>query len=214
MRKYQMQGHKFGRLTTVSEAVRVGKHRYKVRCRCDCGSVVFVDPYALRSSLTVSCGCYNRARCVELGKSRKTHGMSKSKEFRAWSAMISRCTNPNVPEYKNYGARGINVCSGWTGRNGFKRFIAHIGYAPSRRHSVGRIDNDDGYRPGNVAWVTQKQQMRNFRGNRRLTISGVTKPLAVWAEETGLGYTTIYERLNRGWHADRLLSPKRKNQYQ
>lgn len=30
-----------------------------------------------------------------------------------WKSMKNRCYNPNAPDYKNYGAKGVTVCSEW-----------------------------------------------------------------------------------------------------
>ena len=49
------------------------------------------------------------------------HGMTKTPEHQAWSNMIHRCSNPNVPNYHVYGGRGIRVCKEWI--NSFSSFI-------------------------------------------------------------------------------------------
>lgn len=33
--------------------------------------------------------------------------------FNTWQTMKGRCENPNRPKYKDYGGRGIKVCSEW-----------------------------------------------------------------------------------------------------
>ncbi len=39
--------------------------------------------------------------------------MTGTRYYGAWSAMIQRCTNPNVSGYQHYGGRGITVCERW-----------------------------------------------------------------------------------------------------
>ena len=34
-------------------------------------------------------------------------------EYRAYSGILARCTNPKNQAYKDYGARGITVCDRW-----------------------------------------------------------------------------------------------------
>jgi len=81
-----------------------------------------------------------------------------------FNAMWTRCTNPNSTAYKNYGARGIKVCERW---QSFENFIADMGPKPSPDHTIGRIDHDDDYRPGNVEWQHKSLNARP---------SGTTEP--------------------------------------
>jgi hypothetical protein len=88
----------------------------------------------------------------------RTHGMSYTPEYRAWSDIKRRCLNPNCPTWKHYGARGIEVRFA-----SFEAFFSEVGFRPSRKHSIHRIDNDGHYEPGNIAWVTGSIQARNKR---------------------------------------------------
>lgn len=58
MRKIDLSGQKFGRLTAI-EPVVVDGHR-KWLCVCDCGNFTTVATGSLRSGGTKSCGCLNR----------------------------------------------------------------------------------------------------------------------------------------------------------
>lgn len=109
-----------------------------------------------------------------------------------------RCTKPGHPEWKNYGARGITFFAGWAGRGGAARFSEHIGPRPSAAHSLDRIDNDKGYEPGNVRWASGKDQHRNTRANRLVTIGGETKCVAAWCEHYGIKASTVWGRVTRG----------------
>jgi hypothetical protein len=90
----------------------------------------------------------------------KTHGMSKSPEYRALQSIHQRCGNPKNARYANYGGRGIAVCERW---RSFENFIEDMGPRPSSEHSIDRIDNDDGYTPGNCRWATRSEQQLNKR---------------------------------------------------
>jgi len=93
------------------------------------------------------------------GCGRKTHGLTHSKEYRAWKSMIYRCESRTYHAAHRYSGRGIAVCPEW--RTSFEKFFAHVGPAPGPTFSLGRIDNDGDYRPGNVSWQTAKEQARN-----------------------------------------------------
>jgi hypothetical protein len=92
---------------------------------------------------------------------RKTHGMTATKEFYAWSDIKKRCLNENCKAYVNYGGRGITVCDEWI--NSFETFFNDMGYAPSKSHSIDRINNNDGYYKENCRWTDIKTQANNKR---------------------------------------------------
>lgn len=155
---------RFGRLKVVGEAEPRGKYR-RARCVCDCGSERAVHTFSLTSGKTVSCGCYHsdiqREVSRATGLRNRRHGRKETPEYRAWSAMKARCTDPSHPAYHRYGGRGIAVCDEWL--TSFEAFFAHLGERPSRTHSLDRIDNDKGYQPGNCRWATRSEQNRNRR---------------------------------------------------
>lgn len=122
--------------------------------------------------------------------------------YKTWSSMIQRCTNERNAKHPQYGARGITVCERW---RDFDLFYADVGERPFPDAQIDRIDNDKGYEPGNVRWVSRKENQRNRRANHCLTFDGVTKCLAEWEEETGIKSNTILTRIRRGWTAGEAL---------
>jgi hypothetical protein len=129
----------------------------------------------------------------------------KSPEYRAWSSMLSRCSNPKVPKFPRYGGRGIAVCARW--RESFENFLADVGRRPSSEHSIDRWPNNDGnYEPGNVRWATLEEQGRNRSVNRMLTLNGVTLCITEWSEKTGLPYHVIWGRLKLEWSDECALT--------
>jgi hypothetical protein len=119
--------------------------------------------------------------------------------------MKARCYNPKAERYPRYGGRGITVCALWL--CSFEGFLNDVGFAPSPRHTLGRIDNDGRYEPGNTEWQLPKPQANNRSTNRVITAFNRTQTLQQWADETGLTRATIEARLDRhGWTPERSLS--------
>lgn len=196
----ELIGNKFGMLLVVSAAEpikwnSVNKPLKAWSCKCDCGSEVVVTERNLVRGIATSCGCKKKKHWSDVGKSRKTHGLSNTKESSAWSHMIGRCYNKNSPQYKNYGGRGICVCDKW--KNSFSEFVADVGMAPTKDHSLERINVNVGYEPGNVRWATWKEQQRNRRNNRLVTIGEETKTLAEWCEIYDASYPVVWQRICR-----------------
>lgn len=127
-------------------------------------------------------------------------------EATAYKNMVARCMNPRIPNYRNYGARGICVSRRWLGPKGFGRFIQDMGPRPSDRHSLERKDNDRGYSPSNCVWATRAEQNRNNRRAVLLTHDAQTKNLIDWAKETGVSQDTISRRIKRGWTVEDALT--------
>lgn len=84
--------------------------------------------------------------------------------FKAWRAMLARCTNPRHPSYSDYGGRGIAVCERWLE---FPNFLADMGEKPTPGHSLDRIDVSKGYSPENCRWASTLEQIHNRRNSLR-----------------------------------------------
>lgn len=157
--KLDMIGKRFGHLVCLRMADRLDhKSRLLWWFLCDCGTECEKSGISVRYGDTVSCGCFHRQQINSLGK--VTHGRSKTSLYKAWNSMNQRCHNPNVDEYKYYGARGISVCDRW--RFSFTAFLADMGERP-KGLSIDRINNDGNYEPGNCRWATIHQQAMNKR---------------------------------------------------
>lgn len=148
-----LTGQKFGRWTVLyrAEDKRRGYPRWK--CRCDCGEERVVDCRSLRKGKSRSCGC------LRYGNNRQ-HGLGERPEYNAWYSMLQRCENPSNKNYPDYGARGITVCQGW---HDVSNFFADMGERPSKKHSLDRIDNNDGYHCGHCEECTAKGWKANCR---------------------------------------------------
>lgn len=175
-------------------------------CGCVCGKSVVVRGTKLTSGEQKSCGCLKRKRAMD---QLSTHGMSRSPEYRAWTNMKTRCTNPKAINYHLYGGRGVSVYGEWA--SSFEEFYAYLGPRPTPLHSIDRFPNPSGnYEPGNVRWATPKQQARNRRRKVLIEVDGVLKTAVEWAEVSGVPADDIRSRLKTGWTAKRaVFEPKR-----
>ena len=127
-----------------------------------------------------------------------THGMCYTPEYHCWKAMKSRCSNPNIPAYKNYGGRGISVCAWWL--HSFENFYADMGPRPDS-HSIERIDNDGNYEPSNCIWADRATQSKNQHHPVNETTCSNGHPLDI----------TITARPNRGAGTERVCRTCNKN---
>jgi hypothetical protein len=133
------------------------------------------------------------------------HGHASSGAYRSWLAMKSRCSNPRVTQYEDYGGRGITVCDRWN--ESFDAFLEDMGDKPTPRHQIDRIDVEGNYEPSNCRWVTSQTNNNNKRSNRLLTFDGRTQSVAEWGRELGIRGATIGIRINDlGWSVERALT--------
>lgn len=186
-------GQKFGRLLIVNDAEYNRPYKRRVSCVCDCGKEYTADLTNLKTGHTQSCGCFNLEVRV---KTKTTHGMSYSPEYKSYRKMIERCTDNNDISYHNYGGRGINVCDRWL--NGFEYFLEDMGLKPTSKHSLERSNTNGHYEPDNCCWATKKTQCNNTRVNKVLEYRGVKKNQGQWAQELGVSYYKIAWHLKKG----------------
>lgn len=154
-------GQKFGRLTVFSYAGLNKYGRACWSCRCDCGNEIIAIGKDLRRNCIKSCGCLQ----AESRHKSTSHKMSHTPEHNAWLAMKQRCYNSNNPKYKNWGGRGIRMCQRWL--DSFEAFFADMGFRPSPKHSLDRIDTNGNYEPSNCRWATEKEQNENRRNSKK-----------------------------------------------
>jgi hypothetical protein len=139
-----------------------------------------------------------------------THGFTKNDAsdaelhvYKVWQGMKKLCNYSSCSVFEYYGGRGIKVCKRW---NRFESFFFDMGFPPTRKHWIERKNNNIGYRPSNCCWSTQAEQARNKSNNRLITINGITKCAAQWAEDLGLNKNTLWSRITRKQPIDASLS--------
>ena len=162
-------GKRFGRLVIIEEAGE-NKHREVLwLCRCDCGNIIKAIGVNLRKGSAKSCGCLQKEAVGITGNNNKKHGMTGTKTFAIWQAMVQRCTNSNSKGYKYYGKRGITVNKKWFK---FEGFLEDMGEKPEGL-TLDRKNNEKGYYKENCRWVSMFVQSHNKRVQKR-SVTGIT----------------------------------------
>jgi len=117
-----------------------------------------------------------------------------SREYRSWAHMTKRCYDPHVPNWKDYGGRGITVCDRW--RDSYPAFLADMGRCPAGA-TLGRLDNEGPYTPTNCRWETRLQQGINTRKTRYWTLSNERISVAQMERDLALSKDALGWRLRR-----------------
>src|SRR5436190_13196707 len=152
-------GDRYGRWTVLEPGPRL-KTFPTYLCRCDCGVERLVVVYSLDSGNSRSCGCLSRDTS---GQVHRTHGLSRSPEYKTWLQIKQRCNNPNNPRYADWGGRGIRFIGHCN--DDFVAFRNFVGPRPSPSHSIERPDNSGPYTGpcaeypnGNMRWGKRNEQ--------------------------------------------------------
>lgn len=171
MRKLDLAGKQFGRLTLIRV---VGRNKSRQRmwlCMCSCGDEHVASQAHITRGSSSSCGCFRKDKAT-------THGQCRQPEWFAYQHAKARCS-PTHKHHVHYFDRGIRFLF-----NSFEEFIAEVGKRPSAKHSLDRRDNDRGYEPGNIRWATKSQQERNRRCDNcsllKLKIAELTSQLSAF----------------------------------
>lgn len=182
--RVDITGERYGKLTAIAPTdERTKNGGIKWFFRCDCGKEKVIPANSVRSGLIKSCGCMA-----------KPHGMTGTRIFTIWVDMRQRCNNRNYTGFSDYGGRGITVCTEWDSSfSAFMKWAFSNGYADNL--SIDRIDVNGNYEPSNCRWATTKEQARNTRANRYVTINGETKILSDWCLDYGISLCTVHRRV-------------------
>lgn len=181
-----------------------GKHT-KWRCQCDCleKTEQVIDGCSLRNGTSKQCiKCGHKIT----GQYNSTHHETDTRLYRIWCGMKQRCNNPNHKRYKDYGGRGITICSEWDNSYEiFREWAMDNGYNDDL--TIDRKDNDGNYEPQNCRFVDMKFQSNNRRNNRLITFNDTTHTLMEWSDILGLDRHIIESRMDKlGWSIERALT--------
>lgn len=192
-------GQKFGKLKLLSFKEMRNKSERIYNVICDCGNSSQASYNNMRIGNTTSCGCYSKEIT---SRSNKTHGKSNQPIYNRYRAMMSRCYDSKSIQYKNYGERGILVDEDW---HTFEGFFSDMGYPPTPKHQIDRINNDGPYSRENCRWITAKENVKNSPKTLKLLYKGKEKTIRELSEEYNLNWKCLKKRLSLGWDLETAL---------
>ena len=189
-----ISGEIYGKLKVVSYAGKNKSGNSKWLCVCECNIQKVVEATKLRSGHTKSCGCLKSSR----------EGLSKTRIYRIWKCMLSRCDNYENDNYYWYGFKGISVCDLWRDFKVFYDWSITNGYQEDL--TIDRIDSNGNYSPENCRWISQKEQCNNVSSNHVIVYKNKSYSMAQFADLLGYDYWTVSNRIKLGWTPDEIAS--------
>lgn len=197
-----VSGDVFGEFTVISEAEKYklpsGQKNRAMVCKCSCGKIKTIRLLHLVRGRIRSCGC--------LGSER--HGMTKDKLYMCWKGMKERATSSKCINAKRYIERGIGVCEEWLRFIPFKDWALQNGWKEGLQ--LDRKENNRGYYPDNCRFVTCQVNACN----KEITIyieynnEKISLALLLFQKNLTYHYRTIYNRIKRGWNAQKAIDTK------
>ena len=179
-RKYPLPspGDRFGELT-VLRCVRERRGACDtdiVEVQCSCGAAPHkVFDYNLRKGASTRCAVCARKQSAHWRKSYWAYAdvvpdaNHRSRLLNRISACLNRCHNPNDAGYPNYGGRGIFVHEPWRkDRRAFLQHLVGLEGWDQPHLELDRRDVNAGYEPGNLRFITKRENHANRRSVREL----------------------------------------------
>lgn len=172
-RKYPLPsiGHRSGKLTVTGyvKGERGGVSALIIKCACG------RPEYAMAQN---SFKNFAATRCVMCGRDAATdtrkryHGYAeelpddahRERLLNRLSSAIGRCHNPRNKAFAHYGERGVTVWQGWRDNRGeFLRYVQTLPDWDVADFEMDRVDVNGNYEPGNIQFVSRKQNLGNKR---------------------------------------------------
>lgn len=204
MKKINIEKYtKFGMLTVLEDIdpdpKKYGKYSgRRLIVKCDCGKIKNVNKRAVMRGRVRSCGCLHKKVITK-------HGLSETKIYAVWRAMIHRCSNPKSTSFFWYGGRGIQVCKEWSNLRSFIDWCLGAGY--KKGLTIERKNNDGNYCPDNCVFVSRRDNLNNTSKTVFLSIKGKKIALQNAAIKYGINQSALYQRIHKlGWSHERAVT--------
>lgn len=161
-------GERFGKLT-VRGVSHWPSGPKVIECDCDCGGETRTTLQKLRQGAVFRCRSCG-AKDGSIKANSKYHAIcpdigTRQRLLNVIQSIRERCANPKNKAWKSYGGRGIRVWPAWLeNRAAFLEYLVSLERYDDPALQLDRADNNRGYEPGNLRFVTRKENM----GNRRI----------------------------------------------
>lgn len=203
------KGQVFGHLRVESDVLCRMRSTFHVECVClVCGETVSIDWYNLKHGKSTRCNACAKKQSVRTrtdpiwGRPTDAFDMLLCER---WRQTVSRCTNPADPQWDNYGGRGIRIADEFLNRVVYVNYVRSLPDA-SPELTIDRTDNNRGYEPGNLRWVTQAVQASNKRGVLHVEWQGATYSASAWAKKfSRFNSTAVTRFLHAGLTPTQIL---------
>lgn len=141
IKKLDLTGKKFGRLTVVEELEERKKERIVWRCRCDCGNYVDVKGIYLTTGQTTSCGCVKK----ELDEVNLREELENK---RVNDVLLPLFKDKEPRKDSSTGFRGVQRY--YTRKSKEVRYRAHITVNGKRYYKAGFMTPEEAYYNGRL----------------------------------------------------------------
>jgi hypothetical protein len=102
------------------------------------------------------------------------HGESRTRLYKRWCSLKTRCDKPDSQDYVNYGGRGIAYHPDFEMYTKYRDYILSLGYERGTDLQIDRIDNDGDYTYGNLRMATRSENQCNKRAYGEVPFKGVS----------------------------------------
>lgn len=175
-----------------SKELKRKKRTFFLKCDCWNNKIATLD--SLRCWFTKSCWCLVKESSKKnimiaiKHVNNSTHWMSKTKIYKVFSGINSRCYNKNDNRYTSYWWRWIQ-CE-W---DSFEEFYIDMWDSYEEWLEIDRIDVNWNYCKNNCRWVTPLQNSRNKQNS--IIVDWLC--LSEYCQKNSLNYKRVLARINR-----------------
>ena len=161
-------GYRSGKLTVTGYLK--GLRGFKALIvKCDCSQEEYtVDNHNFKNFKSTRCSL-----CAKKAANKKRYWLysaalpddtHRTRLLNRLSAAISRCHNKSNANYKHYGERGIYVFQKWREDKAvFLRYVQTLDGWNIPEFEMDRVDNNKGYEPNNIRFVSRSSNLKNKR---------------------------------------------------
>ena len=197
----------------VKERNKSWKWIYFFLCRCKCWTIKKVRKCHIVSWRSVCCWCDRSGVSNASKRNKRTHWLSRSREYGIYCWARNRCNNKKLINYRRYWWRWIKIL--WNSFEDFHKdmwesYADHVKKHWEKNTTLDRIDNNWHYCKENCRRATYKQQWDNRDDNIKITYLGKKyESLTNFCLEWWLDYrNTSYKRRELWLTIDEIMKHK------